>query len=57
MDKDLAGQDAKNLYDVSGLAGGPQLILSLFKNLLALFYANISLCHESGSYLRNKYDL
>lgn len=28
-----------------------------FKNVLALFYANVSFCHESGSYLRNKYDL
>lgn len=49
MDKDLAGQDAKELYDVSGQACQSQPHLS--KNVLAVFPTNVSLfpAHESYS--------
>lgn len=55
MDKDLAGQDAKELYDVSGQACQSQQHLS--KNVLALFPTNVSLFHAHGSYSENMYDL
>lgn len=57
MDKDLAGQDAKDLYEVSAHTCQSQQILFLFSNFLALFSTNVSLFHENGSYLRNNYDL
>lgn len=55
MDKDLAGQDAKELYDVSGQACQSRQHLS--KNVLALFPTNVSLFHAHGSYSENMYDL
>lgn len=55
MDKDLAGQDAKELYDVSGQACQSRQHLS--KNVLALFPTNVSLFNAHGSYSENMYDL
>lgn len=57
MDEDLAGQDAKDLYEVSAHTCQSQQILFLFSNFLALFATKVSLFHENGSYLRNNYDL
>lgn len=55
MDKDLAGQDAKELYDVSGQACQSRQHFS--ENGLALFPTNVSLFHAHGSYSGKMCDL
>lgn len=55
MDEDLAGQDAKDLYDVSGQTC--QSRRHLFKYLLVLLSTSVSTVHANGSYSGNMYDL
>lgn len=54
MDKDLAGQDAKELYDVSmRVCQSLQMVLcylTRFSTIMSFFYVN-------RNYLGNKYDL